>query len=61
MLSQNIGYQSPSDVMPHPTKTEISAKNPHLLCFHHQGQQLLVTADIDSNNVNTADLQSTDV
>jgi hypothetical protein len=58
MLSRNTEHQTPSDVMPYPTKTETSAKNPHLLCLQNQGQQLLVNADIAPNNVKTADLQS---
>jgi hypothetical protein len=40
--------------------TDIAATNPHYLCLEHQGQQLLVTADPDPNNVNIADIQSTE-
>jgi len=46
--------------MPYPMVTEIADKNPHYLCLKHQGQQLLVTADPDPNNVNIADIQSTE-
>jgi hypothetical protein len=47
-------------MMPYPMVTEITAKNPHYLCLEHQGQQLLGTADPDPNNVNIADIQSTE-
>jgi len=59
-LCQNIGHQSHSDVMPYLLVTEITTKNPYYLCLEHQGQQLLVTADPDPNNVNIADIQSTE-
>jgi len=60
MLCQNTRQQSHSDMMPYPTITEIAAKNPHYLCLEHQGQQRLVTGDLDPTNINIVDIRSTE-